>query len=180
MAVPHNDTWFACALFEGWSVLRHHWEMTCCSSFGWTLFILVLQKSIYRWPFNRLVIVDPRINADPKPPPFFVYANSWLARIYLTPREAHINGLICWPWQDKWLKDVVCSNKLICAVIRKGHCVIKSATFAARSRFLFVIHCKSDSIVLLPYVNISSWSPGTEFDRRDSTGRNREFLKLTV
>ncbi len=37
---------------------------------------------------------------------------------------------------------------------------------------------RHDHIVPLPYLPICSWSPATEFDWRDSTCRNLEFLKL--
>ncbi len=55
-------------------------------------------------------------------------------------------------------------------------CVLWGATFEVRSCF----HVCNDNIALLPYLHISSWSPGTELGWRDTTCRNREFLKLTV
>ncbi len=59
-----------------------------------------------------------------------MYANSGLARIYLTSREAYINGLIGLPQGDNLFKDTVSFNQLLFfARIREGRCVLRVATF---------------------------------------------------
>ncbi len=70
--------------------------MTSYNSSGWIPIFLVLRQSIYCCNTDH-------IPADAPPP--FVYPNSWLVR------EAHISGLIGWPYPGSWLKDTGCLNK---------------------------------------------------------------------
>ncbi len=52
--------------------LRHYWEMTSFSSFGWTRFLLVLQQytnDLSIDELQRLVVVNAQTNCEPKPPP---------------------------------------------------------------------------------------------------------------
>ncbi len=69
-----------------------------------------------------------------------MYANIGLARIYLTSREAHINGLIGLPQGDNLFKDTVSFNQLvfICAdsekPLRAKSCPIRERDIAPRAR----------------------------------------------
>ncbi len=77
-----------CVQLRADQILQHYWEMPSCSAFGRTVFP-VFRQSTHRCkdgqPIDepqRLVVVHARMHADQRPP--FVYANSWLARTYLT------------------------------------------------------------------------------------------------
>ncbi len=100
MTVPHIDICFVCGLIEGWPVspallgddfLQFLW-LDPLSSGAPRVHLPFQEWSVNRW--------GPTIShrkcawwmLTQSPAPLFVYANSCLSRIYLTSREAHING----------------------------------------------------------------------------------------